>query len=73
MLTDKGGSVMHIELTRVYLRYAFYHVNNYVRHFSDYMVVSQTIPEEFAWMDYSRQILTVYHTSGEFTGTVEKR
>lgn len=71
MLTDKGGSVMSIKLTRVYMRYAFYHVNNYVRHFDDYMVVTQTIPDEFAWQEnYTRQILTVYHTKGAFNGTV---
>lgn len=74
MITDKGGSVMSFKLTRVYLRYAFYHVNNYVKHFNEYMVVSQTIPDEFAWLDiYSRQILTIYHTKGDFNGTVERR
>lgn len=74
MLTDKGGSVMSIQVTRVYLRYSFYHVNNYVRHFEDFMVISQTIPDEFAWQDnYNRQILTIYHTKGAFNGTIERR
>lgn len=71
LITDKNGNVQHFELTRVYVRYAFYHVNNYVRHFDDYMVVTQTIPNEFAWnTSLSRQILSVYHTKGPFNGTV---
>jgi hypothetical protein len=65
--------VQHFELIRVYLRYSFYHVNNYVRYFDDYMVVTQTLPDDHDTGNYNQQILTVYHTKGQFNGTVEKR
>ncbi len=74
LLTDKNGNVQSVTLTRVYLRYAFYEVSNFVKHFDDFLAVTQTIPDEFAWSSsYTRQILTIYHTAGNFTGTVENR
>lgn len=48
IITNRAGDVVHFQLIRVYLRYAFYHVNNQIRHFNDYFVVSQVIPDEWA-------------------------
>lgn len=73
--TDDSGIVINLVLERVYLRYAGFHVQNYIRHHNNYFLISQTAPQSEIDKkpDISKQIISVYHTEGLFNGTVENR
>lgn len=73
--TDDSGIVINLVLERVYLRYAGFHVQNYIRHHNEYFLISQIVPQSELEKrpDISRQIISVYHTEGKFNGTVENR
>lgn len=59
----------------MYLRYAGFHVQNYIRHYNNYFVVSHIAPQSEIDKNpgISKQILSVYHMIGGYNGTVEKR
>lgn len=67
--------MINVALERVYLRYAGFHVQNYIRHHDFYFLISQIAPQSEIDKkpNISRQIISVYHTEGEFNGTVENR
>lgn len=73
MITDNAGKVVSLLLERVYLRYGSYHVQNYIRHHNDYFLISHIVPSSNTNKSMSQQILSIYHTKGEFNGTVENR
>ena len=64
--TDNNGNVISLVLERVYLRYAGFHVQNYIRHHGFYFLISQIAPQSEIDKrpNISRQIISVYHTEG---------
>lgn len=72
LITDNNGKVVSLTLERVYLRYAGFHVQNYIRHYNDYFVITHIAPQSEIDKNpgISKQILSVYHMIGAFNGTV---
>lgn len=61
---DLDNKLLSADLTKFYLRYSYYVVENYVRYHSGYVVLSQILPEDFEESDFaankSKQLLTMY-------------
>lgn len=57
------GTLQDIKITRLYMRYAFYNIQNYIKYHNNLFVISQILPDEFDIQNRSKQLLTTYSTS----------
>jgi hypothetical protein len=56
------GDIIQQSISRLYMRYAFYDIQNYIKYHNGLFVVSQILPQEFDIQNRSKQLLTIYST-----------
>lgn len=67
---DISGNILSQTIKRLYMRYAFYDVQNYIKYHNNLFVISQILPSEFEMGNRSKQLLTVYSIDDKKSDTV---
>jgi hypothetical protein len=64
ILYDMNSNILSKTITKLYLRYTYYVIQNYIKYHNGLFVLSQILPNEYNTGNQSKQLLTVYNTRG---------
>ena len=70
---DEGSSLRSTVIERLFLRYSYYQVSNFIKATDELFLIEQNLPPEYENASMNQQLFTVYSTQGPFNGTVERR
>lgn len=75
---DKSGHVLEADLTKIYYRYGYYEIPNYIKSFDGYFAIIHNLPPTLEpFEEMSRKVVSVYDTRerwvfNQTTGLKEK-